>query len=67
MIRRMPYVMTAKLGKVFVKYVDGKPLYAHKISTNLKSSLDEWEEIEEKTPVVAAAIFRPRIIKRDGV
>lgn len=67
MVKKMPYTLTAKAGKVFVKYIDGKPLYAHKISTNLKESLDEWEEIEEKTPIVVAKIFCPRIIDRNSL
>lgn len=56
-MKRRLYVRSAAAGKVLVKTVNGKPLYAHKVSTNLESSLDEWEEIDETVPVVKVKIF----------
>ncbi|MDE7079909.1 MAG: hypothetical protein K2O95_07335 [Clostridia bacterium] len=44
-------------GEVFAKVVDGKLLYAHKISTNTLHSLDTWQRfpsLEEAAKALGA-------------
>lgn len=66
MTQRTPYMRVASPGKILVKTDRGKTFYAHKVCTNLPSSLDDWQETDEPVGVVKVKIIPPSFISLES-